>query len=506
MIDVNKSLRISRTKAAEEKLKLINELKIITAPEEIYNLWSEVISRAAHGELHNPDTGSKFNEKENWKQESCMLSWKYFKWLGNLSLQDRERLAKHLLNQSGEKQKFPYPKVTIKSISSVLESCYNTKDWVERRKRKQLVKRELNNIDPTLGLINADGELIHERWKAFKRARNITSASMNVLLERPGETYFAEAKQLKSKNKTYAQISPAVVEFFKVFLNHKNGFELPYAHAEYRTYDVKSNTFSKWKDSAWAPGCAIEIGLAVVDLRELPGVEDAFPDEKSTPYFYSVMAAFEKRGSPLFVEVKRWLFISGSESHRLQTMEFVNSHGAFNSLHVDFANYRPAKFERLGDLSAGRATRKVILTFLQDVDCCNHMEIRPDFFPPESPVYTKPHGYNELEFWMYNTKIQMEFYLWLVRKFYRPGGALLSFFGGGKITYVAVVSHESTRVNLIWLVSSTANVNFMRVLWFFMMVISLGSARSAQVDLIYSQGCQRVRPSKSCVHPSVSVG
>ena len=117
MIDVNKSLRISRTKGAEEKLKLVNELKIIIAPEEIYNLWSEVISRAEHGALYNPDTGSKFNEKENWKQESSMLSCEYFKWLGNLSLQDVGRLAKHLLNQSGEKRKFPYPKVTIKAIS-----------------------------------------------------------------------------------------------------------------------------------------------------------------------------------------------------------------------------------------------------------------------------------------------------------------------------------------------------------------------------------------------------
>ena len=117
------------------------------------------------------------------------------------------------------------------------------------------------------------------------------------------------------------------------------------------------------------------------------------------------MGAFEKRGSPLFAEVKRWLFISGSESHRLQTMEFVNSHEAFKSLHVEFADYHLAKFERLGDLSARRATRKVILTFLQDVDCRDHMEIRPDFFLPESPVYTKPHGYNELEFRVYNTEL-----------------------------------------------------------------------------------------------------
>ena len=466
MIDVNKSLRISRTKGTEEKLKLVNELKIITAPEEIYNLWSEVISRAAHGELYNPDTGSKFNEKENWKQESCMLNREYFKWLSNLSLQDLERLAKHLLNQFGEKRKFPYPKVTIKVISSVLESCYNTKEWVERRKRKQLVKWELNNIDPTLGLINANGELIHAKWKAFKRARNIMRASMNVLLKRPGETYFAEAKQLKLKNKTCAHISLAAAEFFKVFLNHKNGFELPYVHAEYRTYDMKSNSFSKWKDGTWAPSCAAEIELAVVDLRELPGVEDALPDEKSTSYFYSMMAAFEKRGSPLFTEVKRWLFISSSKSHRFQTMEFVNTHGAFKSLHVDFADYHPEKFERLGDLSAGRATRKVILTFLQDVDCREHVEIRPDFFPPESPVYTKPRSYNELEFQVYNTELRMEFYLWLVRKFCCLEGDILSIFGGGKITCAAVVSHESARVDLIWLVSSIANVNFMRVLWF----------------------------------------
>ena len=38
MIDVNKSLWISRTKGVEEKLKLVNEFKIITALEEIYNL------------------------------------------------------------------------------------------------------------------------------------------------------------------------------------------------------------------------------------------------------------------------------------------------------------------------------------------------------------------------------------------------------------------------------------------------------------------------------------
>ena len=127
----------------------------------------------------------------------------------------------------------------------------------------------------------------------------------------------------------------------------------------------------------------------------------------------------------------------------------MNSHGAFKLLHVDFADYHPAKFERLADLSAGRAMRKVILTFLQDIDSSDHVEIRPDFFPPKSPMYTKPQGYNELEFLVYNTELGMEFFLWIVQKFYHPGGAILSIFGRGKITCTAMVSHESTRVDLI---------------------------------------------------------
>ena len=108
---------------------------------------------------------------------------------------------------------------------------------------------------------------------------------MNVLLERPGDTYFAEAKQLKSKNKIYTKISPAATEFFKVFLNHKNRFKVPYANAEYRTYDVKSNSFSKWKEGAWAPGTAAEIGLAVVDMRELPMVAELLLEDERDPIF-----------------------------------------------------------------------------------------------------------------------------------------------------------------------------------------------------------------------------
>ena len=96
-------------------------------------------------------------------------------------------------------------------------------------------------------------------------------------------------------------------------MNHKKGFQLPDARVEYRTYDVKSNLFNKWIDGAWVPTTANEIGIGIVDMRELPGVEDVLPGTKSIPYFYSMLAALEKQRSPLFAEVKRWIFICGDE-------------------------------------------------------------------------------------------------------------------------------------------------------------------------------------------------
>ena len=56
MIDVVKSLKMTKKKDKSERLKLFNELKLITALEDIYRLWSDVITNAAHGELYNPNT------------------------------------------------------------------------------------------------------------------------------------------------------------------------------------------------------------------------------------------------------------------------------------------------------------------------------------------------------------------------------------------------------------------------------------------------------------------
>jgi len=67
IIDVNKNDMLVKKKGANDKLKLVNELKIIFAPDDLFSLWSEVIIVASLGELYDPDKDIKFNECENWK-------------------------------------------------------------------------------------------------------------------------------------------------------------------------------------------------------------------------------------------------------------------------------------------------------------------------------------------------------------------------------------------------------------------------------------------------------
>ena len=88
LLDVIKSQKTSKEKDAEDTLKLTNKLKIITAPDDVFNLWSEIISSAAHGELVDPDKMLKFNEKAGWKPETGNLSHEFFRWLGNWDERD----------------------------------------------------------------------------------------------------------------------------------------------------------------------------------------------------------------------------------------------------------------------------------------------------------------------------------------------------------------------------------------------------------------------------------
>ena len=70
-----------------------------------------------------------------------ILSREFFKWLGHYNEEDHKKLILHVLGLSGESRVFRYPKVTVKQTSKVLEDCYSAKEWLERHKRKIIVRR-----------------------------------------------------------------------------------------------------------------------------------------------------------------------------------------------------------------------------------------------------------------------------------------------------------------------------------------------------------------------------
>ncbi len=326
-------------------------------------------------------------------------------------------------------------------ISSVLESCYTCKEWVERRKRKYLVKKELHLLDPTLGLLNAFDELNVEKWREFKSNRNITSATMNVLLEQPGDDYWKEAKQTKSKNKKAEEMSPYAAEFFKVFLERRSNFVKPLSVAHYRPYDISNDVHVDWPRGAWKDNTVEDVRFGVIDFRYTPGVLNKLKCNPTMPYFFAVLKSFQEKKKPLLEEVGTWLFICSDLTEQNQALHYVQSNEVLREYQMDYSDYWPARHERMGDYSPNnsKAVEKVYLTFLQNPN--NAVLITPKlaYRAPNTDVFNKPRAYNELRYRINNTELRMEFYLGILKRFCFAGRSVMSLFAGAKFTCAAMV-------------------------------------------------------------------
>ena len=123
------------------KANIKNELLIIIARDDLFQLWAEFVTMHIAGELVDPDTKDRFNKIEKFKQnqKKFLLHREFFKPLGNMiDNMMLEKLVVHLLGQTPGRV-VQYPKVTMHKIQSVLPFTYATSDWLERRKRKIIV-------------------------------------------------------------------------------------------------------------------------------------------------------------------------------------------------------------------------------------------------------------------------------------------------------------------------------------------------------------------------------
>ena len=271
LIDMKRNQQKTKKGARKGKkplLDLHNEIKIITSSDKTFELWKELIIKYLQGELLDVDATPicKMRLNPKWTpHRDGILSREFFKWLGNCDEEDHKKLILHVLGCSRESRVFGYPKVIVKQTSKVLKDCYSVKEWLEQRKQKIIVRRELNKLKPSLGFFNAAGAFQPQRWKKFKCDYNVMPTSMRVLLEAPGEEYFAAAKQVASKNKSIEDLSPYAKAFFKAFLLNRYNFHTPASRAYFRAYNPFTNRLGVWPAGSWETTCE-NLSLAVMDF------------------------------------------------------------------------------------------------------------------------------------------------------------------------------------------------------------------------------------------------
>ena len=328
LINVRRNQQETRKGARKEKkplLDLHNEIKIISSSNETFELWKELIIKYSQGELLDVDATPicKMRLNPKWTpHRNGILSYEFFNWLGNCDEEDHKKVILHILGWSGESRAFGYPKVTVKQTSKVLEDCYSAKEWLERRKRKIIVRRELNKLKPSLGFFNTAGAFQPQRWKKFKHDYNVTCASMRVLLEDPGKEYFAAAKQMATKNKTIDDILPYSKAFFKAFLLNRYNFHTPASRAYFRAYDPSTNRLSAWPTESWQTMYE-NLSLAVMNFRRLLGFTGKREDSLDKPYFDMFMNMFVATDFPTVTEPPVWLWICEDKETKLKATQLV---------------------------------------------------------------------------------------------------------------------------------------------------------------------------------------
>ena len=116
-----------------------------------------------------------------------------------------------------------------------------------------------------------------------------------------------------------------------------------------------------------------------------------------------------------------------------------------------YATYELAKFERLEYLPATNKSARapVSLLFLIRKSEKAKFNIPATFQAPDTPVYTKPRKYQELQYRIQSTKLQMEFYLHLLELFCRARDTVYSVYNGTKILCASLVSRDHALISTV---------------------------------------------------------
>ncbi|KAG0562160.1 hypothetical protein KC19_9G122500, partial [Ceratodon purpureus] len=369
------------------------------------------------------------------------LPREFFKWLGNLTEADHQKMCKHILHKSGPSRKYTYPKVTIKQNTSVLEDCYSVKEWAERRKRKAVAQAEFNNINPTLHLFKRDG-LDVPAWKQSK----------HVLLDWGiPDSYWTNSRATQFRNKSAKDLSPYAVEFFKTFLKVRHAFQCPSAEMWFLPFIREPRlSFGSWPSDIWRlSGDAVTVGI--IDFRFLPTYKTRHNYTLENPFFMDFFNMIEEYGQPQFNDVRHWLLICGDDEDFAQVLTWVERNTLSGRRRVH-SEYLPAPNERLGGHppKSRIAMEPVKLLFLIDDNLLENEVSTPEplseYRTPDHPLYKDNRKFNERRYAMYPSELRMEFYLQVLDTFCSTGVAVYQLYAGTKSLIAAAMLSISSFV------------------------------------------------------------
>jgi hypothetical protein len=234
---------------------LKNKVKIITSPDETFELWKEFLEKHSTGGFINPDTEDRFNHVKNFKvTKNFMLAREFFKHLGHFTDEDLKIFVQHLLRKTPGRS-YSYPKVTVHKTSKVHISHYSAAEWVERRKKKMIVLHEFDTLDGTLEFTRADGAMKNKKWKEWKKTHAVSVATWSVLLCVIPAAYFAKRLTNKEKLKRAYEFQEKFLEvlhFLRNFLRLKNNFSVSGGSTMFKT--LKCDLLEFGRDWTYQPG------------------------------------------------------------------------------------------------------------------------------------------------------------------------------------------------------------------------------------------------------------
>ena len=156
------------------------------------------------------------------------------------------------------------------------------------------------------------------------------------------------------------------------------------------------------------------------------------------------MNMFVTADFPTVTEPSVWLWICGEKETELKATQLAGKAMFIANDVKKYATYEPTKFEWLEGLPTTNKSARALISLLFLIKA--KFNIPTTFQALETPVYTKPRKYQELQYKIQATELQMEFYLHLFELFCHVADTVYNVFNGTKILYVGLVSGDHTLI------------------------------------------------------------